>query len=513
MKTVVIGLDSASWNLLMPWIKDGSLPTFGKLINEGVHGYLRSSDPPITFPAWKCYSTGKNPGKLGVYSFVGLDKEKKDLIYHTGADFKDKEIWDYLNSSANLNTCIINMPGTYPAKKTGIVISGGPILGDDYVFPEEIKKYLEQIEYKTDPDIYPGMENSKWEHEHLKKLIASRFHIANILKNKYDIDFFHITIFYIDKIQHSYFKNKPILKDYWKHIDKEIGNFLDGFNDDINLMLMSDHGATELKNTFYINEYLLEKGYLFLKPINNQMINIFQKNTEFILNKLKRNIYAQKAFKKTLPHVVKNRLIKAVQDGRKNELLGKIDWEKSNFICIGMGFGLIYRLNNDCDIIKIKSELENITDPLTGEQVAEIHLSRDVYTGNLNNAPDIIVTPKSNTMVTEVIRDNPKIWGDTPNDWDGLHEKEGLFLAHGPNIKIGEKIEGTKIYDLAPTILHMFGVPIPKDMDGRVLTEIFRDDLETMKRRVIHKNETTVKKVNKSIIVNRINKIKNDGKI
>ena len=30
---------------------------------------------------------------------------------------------------------------------------------------------------------------------------------------------------------------------------------------------------------------------------------------------------------------------------------------------------------------------------------------------------------------------------------------------------------------MAPTILHMFGIPIPKDMDGRVLKEIFKGEL------------------------------------
>ena len=409
MKTIVIGLDSASWNLLMPWIKDGSLPIFNKLINEGVHGYLRSSDPPITFPAWKCYSTGKNPGKLGVYSFVGFDKETKDMIYHTGADFKDKEIWDYLKSSGNINTCVINMPGTYPAKKTGIIISGGPILGEDYVFPEEIKQYLEQIGYKTDPEIYPGMENSEREHKHLKKLISSRFHIANILKNKYSIDFYHITIFYIDKIQHSYFKNKPVLKDYWKFIDTEIGTFLDEFDQDINLILMSDHGATEIKNTFYLNEFLLEKGYLSLKSINAQKGLIFSKMTISLLNSLKRNLYVQQAFTKFAPNALKSRIIIATQDARKNDLLNKIDWEKSSFVGIGMGFSLVYKLNDNCDVVKLKKELEAIVDPLNNEQVAEIHLSDETYNANTNNTPDIIVTPKSNTMVTEVIRDNPKI--------------------------------------------------------------------------------------------------------
>lgn len=508
MKTVVIGLDSASWNVLMPWIKEGFLPTFDKLINEGTHGYLRSSNPPITFPAWKCYSTGKNPGKLGVHSFVGFDKENKDMIFHTGFDFKSKEIWDYLSEN-DLNTCVINMPGTYPPKKVGVMISGGPILGEDYIFPAELKYDLETVEYKADPDIYPGAENSEREHNHLKKIMESRFQAATIIKNKYDLDFYHITIFYIDKIQHSYFNNESILKDYWIFLDKIIGDFLSEFNEDINLMLMSDHGATEIKNTLYLNEYLLKNGYLSINSKNEQKTHIiFRNSIKHIVQKIQNYPFIFSGLKKMVPYKIKNKIGKSLKDKRKNELLSMIDWEKSNFIAIGMGFGLIYKLNDKCDIIKLKRELEGIIDPITGEQVAEVHLSNEVYTGNLGNAPDIIITPKSNTMVTEVIRENPEIWGNTPNDWKGMHEKEGLFLAHGPQIKVGEKIEGAKIYDLAPTILHMFGVPIPDDMDGKVLNEIFLDGTRFAGKDIKDSN-----RIKKASIKQSIKELKSIGKI
>jgi hypothetical protein len=55
----------------------------------------------------------------------------------------------------------------------------------------------------------------------------------------------------------------------------------------------------------------------------------------------------------------------------------------------------------------------------------------------------------------------------------GDHRMHGVLLGRGPELRRGARIEGARIIDCAPTILHSFGVEIPNDMDGRVLEEAF----------------------------------------
>lgn len=55
----------------------------------------------------------------------------------------------------------------------------------------------------------------------------------------------------------------------------------------------------------------------------------------------------------------------------------------------------------------------------------------------------------------------------------GEHRFYGTFIAFGPDIKGRVKVENPGIVDLAPTFLYMYGLPVPRDMDGRVLREIF----------------------------------------
>jgi predicted AlkP superfamily phosphohydrolase/phosphomutase/tetratricopeptide (TPR) repeat protein len=55
------------------------------------------------------------------------------------------------------------------------------------------------------------------------------------------------------------------------------------------------------------------------------------------------------------------------------------------------------------------------------------------------------------------------------------HRQFGIFVASGPNIKKNEKIFGLSLIDVAPTILYHYGLPIGKDMDGKVALDIFKN--------------------------------------
>jgi len=79
----------------------------------------------------------------------------------------------------------------------------------------------------------------------------------------------------------------------------------------------------------------------------------------------------------------------------------------------------------------------------------------------------------------------------------GCHRLHGILLASGPAVRRGTKLDGAQITDLAPTILYRMGLPVPDDMDGRVLTEMFepafaratplqRAEAETGQRRPEH---------------------------
>ena len=115
LKTIVIGLDGATWNLIKPLVDKGKRPTIKKLMEGGCHGKLESSIPHVTFPAWKCYSTGKNPGKLDVYWWMNVDLSNRRFRVNMSSSFKSNEIWDIL-ARHRYKSGVIGMPTTYPTK-------------------------------------------------------------------------------------------------------------------------------------------------------------------------------------------------------------------------------------------------------------------------------------------------------------------------------------------------------------------------------------------------------------
>ncbi len=66
--------------------------------------------------------------------------------------------------------------------------------------------------------------------------------------------------------------------------------------------------------------------------------------------------------------------------------------------------------------------------------------------------------------------DQPRGVSKNPLVW---HRPHGMLVAHGPGIRADHLVHGASLLDLAPTFLTLLGVPVPRDMDGRVLTVLF----------------------------------------
>jgi len=499
VKVVVIGLDSACWEILDPWIKDDKLPTLKKLKEKGTYGDLKSSFPFMTAPAWKCYSTGKNPGKLGVFHWFKFDKGTKELKVNNSDSFDGKEIWDYL-SNKKLKCGVINMPLTFPPKNIfGFMISGCHAFDwNEYTYPAELKSYIKKkFCYELSPKHhYINLEKVIPES---KELIEKRFDVAFDLAIQENIDFLQITIFVIDALHHYHWdllknKNSPLLE-VWKTIDKKIEEAISTLDPDI-LFLVSDHGITGIRAHFRANEWLEREGYLHWRKkrrINKfsfvEILNKIGISKEFIASIF---TLAPSKIKKWIPNeVIIKKAYGAQFVDEKGDLgisatIDNVNWNKTSAIVIGEGLLYIFDKNiSKSEKKKLVNKLKNIKNPRNDEIMLDIKPKNSIYHGKyLEIAPDFYLAPKKGYYVSDKLSSEKKVFDFENKKWQAYHKLEGLLIAYGKDVKKRHEIKNAEIYDLAPTILHILELPIPEDMDGKVLTEIFEEGSDHMKKEV-----------------------------
>src|SRR4051812_24161015 len=125
-RLIVLGLDGATFDLLLPWAEQGVLPNFAKLLAGGTAAELRSVPNMNTAPAWTTFMTGKNPGKHGIFWFAEEGERPGTVRFVNGADRRAETIWKML-SAAGKRVASVNVPLTFPAE----VVNGVQLCGFD----------------------------------------------------------------------------------------------------------------------------------------------------------------------------------------------------------------------------------------------------------------------------------------------------------------------------------------------------------------------------------------------
>ncbi len=69
----------------------------------------------------------------------------------------------------------------------------------------------------------------------------------------------------------------------------------------------------------------------------------------------------------------------------------------------------------------------------------------------------------------------PRVLPAEPAGPAAEHRHYGIFVAKGPGIPAGERVYGATVLDITPTILHLMGLPVGADMDGKALTTVLED--------------------------------------
>jgi len=518
-KVLVLGLDGCTWKVFNPLIKAGLLPTFQKLVRNGVSGTLISTIPPSTSPAWPSMMTGLNPGKLGVYSTLRRSKSNVfSLKPVTSSVYKGKAVWDYL-SDMGFYAALFKVPFLYPVYEiNGCMVSGFGSASKFAAYPSHLYERLVRgpsslLEAQLFNSLFTLNLDKKKECvrfiEQCKMLVQKESEVILELARSLPWDFLFYVVSPTDWLQHAFMDRivKLVAKinlnpnnslkleimdrailDFYKSIDFLVGQFLklvEQTSNDFAFFIVSDHGFTIRPYTFNLAKWLIKNRYMKLraprkqrKYRRNMISTLIRQTAELSKGAISGKLVEQ--LLKSLPsktlRILKRTYLKATLRPGISEY---IDFDNSKVFCLE-DHG-IYVNPTVRDVEKTLNQVISDLNEYLRQfpyLVLKTFKRSEIYWGDkVQLAPNLIIKIfDSNNQIWEISTDPTKPMIFKP-PLPGIHDENGIFLAYGSTIKQNITLGKIMIWDVCPTILHFFGVQIPSNIDGKVLKQIFTKEI------------------------------------
>ncbi len=433
-RVAFIGIDGVPYSLLSDHPE--RFPTFAALEEEGTAGEISSIVPPESSACWPALTTGVNPGETGVYGFQDREIGTYETYVPMGREVQATRLWNRV-TQANRRASVFNVPVTFPPQRDVQRMVSGFLSPDleKAAFPEDLRAYLESIDYRIDVNPKLGHESDKTAFiEDAHETLDARFAAFEHYLGEDDWDLFFGVFMTTDRINHFLFEDyeregeyREAFFEFYEKLDDYVGQIRHSLPDDVTLVVASDHGFTTLDYEVHCNEWLREEGWLSFETDDPQELDDIGEDTRaysFIPGRFYLNL-----------------------EGR--EPRGSVPED---------------------DYDEVRDELKAALDALEGPDgrpvVDRVVEKEEAFRGDHDDiAPDLIAIPTKGFDLKSGFKANTEVFTDGPRN--GMHsfDDTSLFIDH-PDATI----ENADLYDIAPTILELMDVDYSRsDFDGASL--------------------------------------------
>ena len=516
-KIFVISLDGATFDVINPLVRQGYMPKIEAVLPSSVSAQLESVIPPVTAPAWTSFMTGKHPSKHGIFDFARFRPTDYSWAINNAQNIQSKTLWQILSEKGK-RVVVLNLPYTYPPYPVnGVLVSGWdtPFTEAAFSCPASVSSDI----LRTFPDYKNNLWVSEFQPLHsdaqfaefTEKLQAgfeqqTKIALNLLVEESWDVFMVHFQ--QTDWIQHKLWtyieqgcKNPKdhsakieATRNCYRRFDELVGRLFQQVEAlKPTTILLSDHGFGRLMGSIHPNFYLKQWGYLSVtsEPADNLkgVKNLFRKSKY----KPVRGLYRSLAD-------AKNNLGKSgsAQDPHSwadnaGDVLSSRgaawDWNTTKAAVVyayQMGFLYVNLVGRGSrGIVEPGREYETLMDglisrfreirhPRTGDKLLQdVVRGTDIYPAAVDGilVPDLVLIPVEGYGFSFSTTDVPPEVSE-----EGTHRHNGVVLLKGDSVRRPTSDFCPNLIDLAPTILHILDLPIPDDMDGRVLKEILTVD-------------------------------------
>jgi predicted AlkP superfamily phosphohydrolase/phosphomutase len=456
-RVMILGLDSAAPQLVFQRWRE-SLPVFSGLMEGGRWGTLRSTDPPITVPAWTSMVTSKDPGQLGCYGFRNrADRSYEPPVLADSTAVKEPTLWRILSRNRK-RSIVLGVPQTYPVQPLrGLLAAGFLAPGEtsDFTYPRGFREELDRLAggYVIDVSGFRTVERGVLR-EQIFEMTRRRFRAIRHLLSREEWDLFMAVEMGPDRIHHAFWKHfdeghprhepgdphEQTVREYYHLLDEEIGQILEGLDPQDSLLVVSDHGARPMMGGVRINEWLRRKGYLRLLEEPPGLVPF----SPLLVDWERTRAWSEGGYCARVFFNVRGREPRGVIDPRDER-----------------------RFREELSLEL--AEMEGPTGRSLGNRVL---VPEEIYGACRGIPPDLMVylgdlgwRSIGNVGGGEIYTAENDTGPDHAN-----HDLLGICLRYEPWRSGGREEEAAwNLLDVAPTVLDRLGIAVPDDMLGRVM--------------------------------------------
>jgi predicted AlkP superfamily phosphohydrolase/phosphomutase len=520
-KVFIISLDGSTFDVVLPLMRQGCMPNLQSLMQQSLSSELESVIPAVTAPAWTSFMTGKNPSKHGLFGFTQFDPADNRVKLTNSRDIRSKTIWQILSDKGK-RCVVVNLPYTTPTYPiNGVMVAGWDSPPRNFTYPEDLTaEIIKQFpDYRTNLNMWlfdymPGKSEGNFDRliDTLIRGSQQGSQLAQQLLEREPWDVFMVHFQQTDWIQHKLWgmimeasqngaNRDPRLqrvRECYQKIDEQVGILLGKVKEHNPFtIVLSDHGFGDYKGELYPNYYLNQWGYYHEsaaaeKDTAKPLRDFFSRNK--LLTQVYRGMAGVKHRLDNLLDFKRYRNFDSWVDFAGGTFGGRalpVDWSRTKVATVGAYECAFLYVNvigrgpagivrpEECDAIvaDVIEKFSEVKHPLTGKRVYKrVARGSEVYPQRSKEVllPDVILLPEDGYGLSSKVSDAlPQATSE------GVHRHNGVVFLQAKDVNKSVRDFHPFLIDMAPTILHALDLPVPSDMDGRVLEEIF-----TLQRKV-----------------------------
>ncbi|WP_372884160.1 alkaline phosphatase family protein [Shimia sp.] len=485
-KTVLIGLDGATFTVLSPFI-DGSapegvvMPFLAGMVENGFSATLASTAHPLTPPAWTTVATGRTPGAHGIYDFVRFEDMGDDMYFtlYDARDIRVDTLWE-IASQQGSTVASLNFPMMAPPPAVNGTLIPGFVSWKHLrrnMYPSTLFDRVAAIpgfdpkelswDFEREGQIGELMEDGellRWVENHLPR-DRQWYNIASHLMQADNPDLMALMLDGTDKIQHQAWHIldpeiwnpetaspearavREVVVQYFRDADDYIARLAQAAGPEAHVIIVSDHGFTGSSFVVRINAYLEELGHLKWRPADDSAA------------------------------------------GKRRDManFANLDWTDTQAFCpTPSSNGIVIRRQSEkcpngvpADHYeafrdRLIEDLLQLQDPETGTRVITNVLKReDAFPGAaMGEAPDLTLELVDHGFVSVRNRKPSVVTRPVPF---GTHHPDGIFIMSGPGVT-ATRGRAMSIVDTTAIMAHSMGLEVPAEFEGKIPATLYDPD-------------------------------------